>query len=592
MDFLDLAEMANSVDDQEPAPPPPPPPPEPVLSKPPKRTWTEQQLAIIKEFQNPKSGNIVVVARAGSAKTSTSIEGGKWAPERQIIYAAFGKAIALELNSRLPNNNCRAMTIHSLGCRIIGEHRDYIVDNNSKWIRVEQEITNWIAGHEWDVEAGKFLRHECWLIVKLTELVKQMAPYTDTIAEVLDVADKMNLANICPDRETRPRDFYPPRDIPELMELVCQIVVNTLESLCEEAFKPKCSGKLMIDFNDMLFLPVRCGWLQKRYPLIVVDEAADLSFTQLEICMGMCKGRMIVVGDNFQAVYGWRGADSGAMERMTKILGAKVMGLTTSFRCPRAVVKEANKYVEDFYAWEHAKEGRLEHIDYMEMINLAQPGDFVLSRKNAPLMGICLKLIARNKKAMMAGNDIGMKMLRLLENIEGNDRFKDCHDLWNRLKTWAVKEKETIKEIVEKRFAKAKPERIKKEIQTRWELVSDELGMISHMIHELQCPRKIKNRLTTLFERDEGDRGAPDRSKYIFCSSVHAAKGLETPRVFVLADTLRDYDQEERNIAYVAITRSMDELYMCYRKTEDVLRAEEESIHGYKHEDDDDSGYR
>ena len=44
------------------------------------------------------------------------------------------------------------------------------------------------------------------------------------------------------------------------------------------------------------------------------------------------------------------------------------------------------------------------------------------------------------------------------------------------------------------------------------------------------------------------------------CSSVHKSKGLEAPKVFILADTLRDTNDEERNIQYVAITRAIQEL--------------------------------
>jgi superfamily I DNA/RNA helicase len=46
----------------------------------------------------------------------------------------------------------------------------------------------------------------------------------------------------------------------------------------------------------------------------------------------------------------------------------------------------------------------------------------------------------------------------------------------------------------------------------------------------------------------------------IVCSSVHKAKGLETDRVFVLKDTLREWPEEEKNIQYVAITRAKREL--------------------------------
>lgn len=569
--------MAETMDDTPPDPPKPKPPPDPVvLAKPIKKVWTEQQLAIINEFRDKKGGNVVIIARAGSSKTTVSIEGGKWSPEHKVIYAAFGNGIAAELKDRLPDHRCRAMTIHSMGCMLIGEHRKFAIDNNIKWIRADTAIAKWVHENSWDKEAAEYLKSESWLVVKLVELVKQMAPYSDLPEEVISVADDMSLANVPPTRLTSSTDFWPHREIPDLIHVVAQVVCDVLYTQTAEALIVSATEPLVIDFCDMIWIPVRCAWMIKRWPLMVVDEAQDLCFTQLEICLGMCRGRMIVVGDDMQAIYGWRGADSGALERMIKILGAKVMHLTISFRCPRAVVKEANKYVEDFHAWDNAKEGSVEHIHYADMLGSVVQGDFVLSRKNAPLMGICLKLIASGKRAMMAGNDVGLKMLKLLEGLERDRNFTDCHDMWNRLKSWASEQKEKIRESVEKKFSRAKPDRQQKEMMNRWELVLDELGMLSHMIKEIGCPKKIKWQLKHLFERSEDNCNGRkiDRTKYIFCSSVHGAKGLEAKNVYVLADTLRpERDQEEKNIAYVAITRSQENLYMCWAKDDDLFKA-------------------
>ena len=72
--------------------------------------------------------------------------------------------------------------------------------------------------------------------------------------------------------------------------------------------------------------------------MVVVDEAQDMTSAQLEIAVGACKrgGRVVIVGDDRQAIYGFRGADSGGLDRLKKLLKAKELGLTTTYRLPEA----------------------------------------------------------------------------------------------------------------------------------------------------------------------------------------------------------------------------------------------------------------
>ena len=70
----------------------------------------------------------------------------------------------------------------------------------------------------------------------------------------------------------------------------------------------------------------------------------------------------------------------------------------------------------------------------------------------------------------------------------------------------------------------------------------------------------ILTRCATLFGDDTGEpRG------HVVLSSVHKAKGLESRRVFILADTISTRSVEESNIAYVAYTRAIEHLTLVVK---------------------------
>ena len=88
-------------------------------------------------------------------------------------------------------------------------------------------------------------------------------------------------------------------------------------------------------------------------------------------------------------------------------------------------------------------------------------------------------------------------------------------------------------------------------IEAKIEAVLDQTDMMASLADGARSVVEIETRVEALFT-DDGLGAAG----MITCSSVHRAKGLEADRVFILKDTLRDHNQEEQNIAYVAITRA------------------------------------
>jgi len=98
-------------------------------------------------------------------------------------------------------------------------------------------------------------------------------------------------------------------------------------------------------FDDMLWLSLRHKVCFDKANWLLVDEAQDLNFTQQLLLPQMLAedGRLLIVGDPFQSIYGFRGASPDAMERMEVRFNMEVMPLSVSYRCSKSVVAEAQR---------------------------------------------------------------------------------------------------------------------------------------------------------------------------------------------------------------------------------------------------------
>lgn len=267
------------------------------------RTWSPQQIAIFDWFAAGRTaGHLVVRARAGTGKTTTIVEGISRAPEKSILLAAFNKEIARELQARVTGTSVEVKTLHALGLR-------YIKRN---W-RVEVEDS--------DVAEPRALRlakqaapnapeNVQKLIARLHTKVRELAPRAS--AEVID--ELASRFDILPDDEMESRGWDASR---------CSDAAYDAMGLATEQTS-------VVDYADMIFLPIANRWIRPWYDMVVVDEAQDMTETQLEIAQGACRrgGRICVVGDDRQAIYGFRGADSGSLDRLKQTLFARELGLT------------------------------------------------------------------------------------------------------------------------------------------------------------------------------------------------------------------------------------------------------------------------
>ncbi len=92
---------------------------------------------------------------------------------------------------------------------------------------------------------------------------------------------------------------------------------------------------------------MRTRW-QEKFLHVLVDEYQDTNRAQLELLRQLCGARRNVcaVGDDDQAIYGWRGADSrNILDFETHFPGARVIKLEQNYRSKAPVLEVANAVI-------------------------------------------------------------------------------------------------------------------------------------------------------------------------------------------------------------------------------------------------------
>ena len=462
------------------------------------RDWSSFQRAIFAEIQSG-SGNVQVDALAGTGKTSTIVEGFYYLPPgKTALMVAFNKSIQTELASRA-TQGVTVLTLHSLGLRAIKRMLPKVVVDNWK-------LDGYIKAEKGEERETLELRDN---LKKAVSLCKgYLAETSEEISEIMDKHD------IDPCDE--PRDKF--------ILTVVKIMVA-----CK-------NDTARIDFDDMIWFPIVHKINLDKYDFVFVDESQDLCKSQIELALGSCKpgGRVISVGDEHQAIYGFRGADSNAIQNIVDRMESKRLPLSVTYRCAKAIVTEAQALVPGIQAGPNAKDGTVETVTPNKMLETVKAGDFILSRINAPLIGYCFELLRTGVKANIQGRDIGKGLSVLIKK----SKCSDVTEFLSWLQTW-------------REFECMRLSALNKPV----DLINDKADCLETLCEGCRTTVEVNAAIDKLFtDGDDKDR--------VILSSTHKAKGLERDRVFILRDTYRPAKgQEEANLLYVAITRAREFLF-------------------------------
>ncbi len=476
---------------------------------------SDEQISIVNWFRDGK-GNLVVRARAGTGKTFTIIIAIGQAPERRKLYAVFGKENQLEAEGKISDPNVDVMTLNALGYRII----------RSVWPSVKPD--NQVEKDRIAVAAGRYAPEDALAeILKLVSFAKNVF-LMPTVEQLEDLAEA-RLYRCSPESEI---NGWTVRKLAEVALAAMQL-----------ATEKDLQGR--IAFGDQCWLPVVMGWVRPCYDLVVVDECQDMNLAQLLLAQGVVaqNGRMAVVGDDWQAIFGFRGAAEDGLDMMKTRLSAVELGLTVTRRCPKVVVAKvlAETLVSDYKAADDAPEGEYLEIGKDLLVASAQVGDVILSRANAPLMPVCLQLLAKGTPARIRGRDVGAQLAGIIRKLKP----KSVPHAIERVTNWGEAQKNRFKGS--------------KSAEAQAEMIDDQVACIVALCDGCVNISEVYARIDDIFQDAAGFQ-----KPCVTLSSTHKAKGLEWNRVFLLAKTyakgMKGGRTEEARLYYVAMTRAKNTL--------------------------------
>lgn len=503
----------------------------------PEPVWSRYQTGFYSEVENSRD-NLMLIAVAGSGKTR-SIEKACTLISEDLYstYLVFNKGNAEEAKLKMPDH-VNASTFHSACLTHLKRrlHNPKIDGNKVRRLFGDMVFEGAVTEREAE-DFGPAIQKLIGLAK--AEGIDAITPDTDEIWwHLIDHFDVT--------LDVDPESYVPGYDpYARSIEISRKLLDLSNESLD------------VIDFDDMLYLTVKLHVALPRQDVIFVDEAQDTNKIQRALLRMMLKldGRLIAVGDPRQAIYGFRGADSAAMDKIQEEFGCRKLPLSINYRCSRAVIEYAKAYCPELEACETAPEGSVEELANFNPREFRST-DAVLCRTTAPLISLAYKLIGLRIPCKVKGREIGEGLKNLVKKLQGRRKQPlTIAQLEDKLEAYRARE-------VAKWTAKGEDSKAEA-AQDRVESLFAAIDALSESDRTLNG---LLESLDSLFANDIQDQ--------LTLATVHKSKGLEWERVFILDRDLMPsrwarqswQKDQEQNLIYVAATRAKVDLFFLPSK--------------------------
>ncbi|MDO4627315.1 MAG: DNA helicase II [Pasteurellaceae bacterium] len=610
-------------------------------------------------------GNYLVLAGAGSGKTRVLTHRVAWliAVEQQsegsIMAVTFTNKAAAEMRHRIEYTLAQYSsqrlfgmwvgTFHSIAHRLLRSHyHDANLPQNFQILDSEDQlrlIKRLMKAHQYD-EKNFPPKQACWYI------------------------------NHHKDEGLRPHQI---EDNNDKQEREWIRIYQIYQDACDRAGLVDFAEILLRAYELFLQKPVILHHYQQRFQNILVDEFQDtnkIQYAWIKLLAGET-GKVMIVGDDDQSIYGWRGAKIENIQRFLQDFhGAKTIRLEQNYRSTANILNAANQLIANNSnrlgknLWTSGEKG--EPVGIYAAFNEIDEAMFVASQikiwiEDGGKIDDCAVLYRSNSQSRVLEEALirgqipyriygGMRFferqeikdalayLRLIDNRQDDAAFERVINtptrgigertleqlrqlarerqitLWQAIQV-AINENyfagrsatallrfcELINSIAQnsaemplfqqadyvikhsglyKMYQEEKGEKGEVRIENLEELVS--------AAREFIKPDDVAemSELTAFLTHASLEAGEEQASPHQACvqmMTLHSAKGLEFPRVFMVGveegifPSFRSLEEpgrleEERRLAYVGITRAKVKLTICYAESRRLYAKEERHI--------------
>jgi DNA helicase-2/ATP-dependent DNA helicase PcrA len=349
--------------------------------------------------------------------------------------------------------------------------------------------------------------------------------------------------------------------------------------------------ELAMDFEDVLLLTTAMleeerevrERVQDQYRYLTVDEYQDISPLQQRLINAWLGNRqeICVVGDPAQTIYSFAGATSSFLTTFTsRFPDAEVIRLTSGYRSTPEITFAANSLLRSATMGQELN-AQNDHGEKPEVLAYSDESSEIagivsdmtsLLKAGVPPQEIAV--LARTN-AQLNSLERAMNGAKLPYQVRSTERFFDRPDVKEFLKgvrTASVIPTEGINWLDELRTL-AQPFLTGQSI--------DGIAGLLHLARELDedtnfTPKTLRSYLREVEDRVQQNN--PPTMPVITLATLHAAKGLEWERVFLMGANVgllpletngftldARMIEEERRLFYVGMTRAKRELRISYR---------------------------